>query len=194
MKEVAVLCCSRNSVYKTLPGTDCFDVSRDARTFGGGKPVLAHPPCRLWSAYCAHQAKSDNPEEEKRLGLFCVAMVRRWGGVIEQPAHSRLWQAGMMPRPGLTVNVNLDGFSIEVSQFWFGDNREKATWLWFNGIDPTDLPSMPFRLKPDGGDRRIWQLMSSRNEREKTPKPMAEWLLSVARLTTIARAPIAPEP
>lgn len=176
--KVAILCCSRNSVYKSLPDLECYDVSRDARTFPGGMPVVAHPPCRLWSAYFAHQAKSDNPTAEKMLGVFCVYQVNQCGGVIEQPAHSRLWDACNLPKPGRLGCA--DSWSIEIPQFWFGDNREKNTWLYFRNISRNDLPEMPFRLKPEGGDRRIWQLMS-KNRRERTTKAFAEWLVECAR-------------
>lgn len=177
---VSILCAARNSVYKTIPGCDVYDASRDARTFRGGLPVIGHPPCRCYSAFCSHQAKPIDREAEMALGPFCVEMVRQNGGVIEQPAHSRLWDACKLPKPGIRPN-NGHGFSLELPQFWFGDSREKNTWLWFFGIDATDLPKMPFRLKPDGHpDRRIWQLMSSKNKRESTPRPFAEWLIECA--------------
>ena len=183
VRPIAALCCAPKSVYHELPGVECYDRNRDARTFGGGMPVIAHPPCRLWSAFCSHQAKSDDPEAERALGVFCVEQVRRCGGVLEQPAHSRLWDKCGLPRPSTNWYYNSPevGFSIEVSQFWWGDAREKSTWLWFYGISAAELPTMPLRLKPDGGDRRIWQLMSSKNQRERTPRQFAEWLVEAAR-------------
>lgn len=180
--NVAILCASKKSVYKTIPGCDVYDIDRDARTFPGGMPVVAHPPCRLWSAFCAHQAKSENPSEERLLGRWCVNQVALNGGVVEQPAHSRLWEAMSLPKPGWATDVHKSGFSMELLQFWFGDSREKNTWLWFSKILPSDLPETPFRLKPEGGDRRIWQLMSSKNQRERTPIAFAEWLVACARL------------
>lgn len=184
-RKVAVLCVAKNSVYKQIPHCDVYDIDRDARTFPGGMPVVAHPPCRLWSAYCAHQAKSENPEAEKALGIWCVVQVNKFGGVVEQPAHSRLWDTCGLPKPGWAVDVRNHGFSIELPQFWFGDPREKSTWLWFNGVLPCDLPRIPFRLKPEGGDRRIWQLMSSKNQRERTPIAFAEWLVQCAKLCVL---------
>lgn len=184
---MAVICVSRHSIYKELDGVECYDIDRDARSFQGGMPVVAHPPCRLWSAYCSHQAKSDDPEAERELGRFCVRMVRENGGVLEQPAHSRLWQEMGLPSPMkcryAAPELLSNSFSEEISQFWFGDSREKSTWLWFNRIQRHHLPAYPFRLKPQGGDRRIWQLMSSKNQRERTPKAFAEWLVECARRT-----------
>ena len=46
MTQVAVLFARADSIYKTLPGCDVYDIKRDARTWPGGCPVVAHPPCR----------------------------------------------------------------------------------------------------------------------------------------------------
>lgn len=93
----AVLFVERNSIYKTFPGLDCYDEDRDARTFPGGMPVIAHPPCRLWGRL---RSFSTAPESEKDLARFAVAMVRQWGGVLEHPAHSTLWKDRGLPLPG----------------------------------------------------------------------------------------------
>ncbi|WP_255347922.1 hypothetical protein [Xanthomonas sp. NCPPB 1128] len=41
MIQVAVLFARADSVYKTLPGCDVYDMERDARTFAGGMQVAA---------------------------------------------------------------------------------------------------------------------------------------------------------
>lgn len=46
--DVAVLFARQDSTYKALSGVDVYDIDRDARTFQGGMPVVAHPPCRAW--------------------------------------------------------------------------------------------------------------------------------------------------
>lgn len=48
MADVAALFVRRDSVYKTMSCVDAFDFDRDALTFAGGMPVVAHPPCRSW--------------------------------------------------------------------------------------------------------------------------------------------------
>ena len=98
MRTVAALCVGPRSVYKTLPDVEAYDQARDARTFPGGMPIVGHPPCRSWSAYCAHQAKPEPGERE--LALWVIEQLRREGGVLEQPAHSRLWAAAGLPIPG----------------------------------------------------------------------------------------------
>ena len=45
---VAVLFVRSDSVYKQMADVDCYDIDRDARTWPGGCPVVAHPPCRAW--------------------------------------------------------------------------------------------------------------------------------------------------
>lgn len=174
---IAILCCERNGVYSTLDGVECYDESRDVRTFTGGMPVVAHPPCRTWSAFCAHQAKA--PPGEKELGPLCVEWLRKCGGVLEHPAHSRLFSACGLPRPG---ERHGDEWTACVSQAWWGDSRAKWTWLAFVGVDPADV-SFPLVLRPkQSGDRRTWQLMSKR-QRSRTMPAMARWLVDAASNT-----------
>lgn len=173
---IAILCAARNSIYKKMEGVEVYDSKRDCRTFSGGMPVVAHPPCRAWSAYCAHQAKPSIGEKE--LAPYCVGVLRVCGGVLEHPAHSRLWTTMGLPHPGA---VGDDGWwSMEVKQSWWGDTRQKTTWLLFSGISPDELPEMPYRLHDTKGDRRRWQLMS-KHQRAATCPEFAEWLVEVAR-------------
>lgn len=175
MQTVAVLCVARNSIYKELPGVDAYDCDRDARTFAGGLPIVAHPPCRAWSAFCSHQAKP--VEGEKDLAPMCVDWLKQCGGVLEHPAHSRLWDHCNLPKPG---KPERDGYwSISVKQCWWGDTRSKNTWLLFHGVEPSQV-ELPFALHSAYGDRRRWQVMS-RHQRAATPRAFAEWLVGVAR-------------
>lgn len=176
--SVAVLCAATNSIYHTLPGVDVYDVKRDARTFPGGVPVIAHPPCRSWSAYCAHQAKP--AEGERELGLWCVEQLRECGGILEQPAHSRLFRAAGIPKPDEGERGGL--WSMLVWQAWWGYPMKKATWLAFSGVDPAAV-LVPYRPHDCNGDRRRQQVMS-KNQRAATCPAMARWLVGVARLAT----------
>lgn len=156
---------------------EIWDRARDMRTFTGGMPVVAHPPCRSWSAFCAHQARPEPGEKE--LGPLCVEWLRQCGGVLEHPAHSRLWEACGLPRPtaGLWEGV----WTAEVQQAWWGDTRSKRTWLAFFGI-PRAVVVIPYRLHDARGDRGRWNALS-KNRRAATPLPMAQWLVDVARKT-----------
>lgn len=175
LRTIAALCVAPRSIYKSIPRVECFDPDRDARTFSGGMPVVAHPPCRSWSAFCAHQAKPD--PGEKDLGPLCVDWLRKEGGVLEHPAHSRLFGHCGLPVPGR--NSQSDIWSIEIEQFWFGADVVKTTWLCFCRVNPSEV-SLPLRLGEAGASRRTWQL-KGRAQRSATPPAFAEWLVALAR-------------
>jgi hypothetical protein len=177
LRPVAALCVAPNSVYKSLPAVECYDVARDVRTFAGAMPVVAHPPCRTWSAYTAHQAKA--PPGEKELGLFCAEWLRREGGVLEHPAHSRLFKAARLPMPGERLG---DLYTMLVWQAWWGYPMRKATWLCFSGVDVREL-TLPYRShdsRSGEGDRRRQQAMS-KHQRAATVPAFADWLVTAAR-------------
>lgn len=173
---IAALCVSRNSIYKTIKGVECYDIERDARMFNGGMAIVAHPPCRAWSAYCAHQAKP--LPGEKELGLWCVEKLRECGGVLEHPAHSRLFDAAAIPKPSEPPRDGL--WSIAVDQSWWGDSRKKSTWLCFSEVDRESIV-VPFALRDTAGDRRRWQVMS-KHQRSATCEAFARFLVDCARL------------
>jgi hypothetical protein len=174
-RRVAVLCCKSTSEYKQMPNVECYDEDRDVRTFAGGMPVVAHPPCRSWSAFCRHQAKPEPGEKE--LGPLCANWIRKCGGVLEHPAHSHLWSAADLPRPG-TIRGSL--WSVEVWQCWWGYPLGiKRTWLCFAGIKPADV-HYPFLLRAQGGDKRAWSVGST-SWRDRTTREFAEWLVATAR-------------
>lgn len=45
---VAALYVERDGAYYGLEHVDPWDVERDARTYAGPWPVVAHPPCNTW--------------------------------------------------------------------------------------------------------------------------------------------------
>jgi hypothetical protein len=175
--KIAVLCVQANSVYKGIPDADCYDMARDARTFPGGMAVIAHPPCRSWSAFCSHQAKP--LPGEKDLGPWCAEQVKQWGGILEHPAHSRLFAAAGLPMP---AEVNAHGWTIEVWQSCWGYPMHKKTWLFFSKIKPQDV-HFPLQLRSEkSGDKRTWQLMG-KAERSRTTVAFAQWLIHTAQKT-----------
>lgn len=180
MSEIAVLCVRANSVYQRIPGLDLYDAERNALTFRGGMPVIAHPPCRLWGRL-AHFARSADEEAEKAISIFCAAMVKRWGGVLEHPAHSKLWKVAGLPTP-LQTTRGTDGWTLQVPQFWFGHRGLKETWLYIQGVRSFDLPVMSYRM-PGADVRPVEDLCKA--ERERTPEPMARWLVEVARRAVV---------
>jgi len=192
---IAVLFARTDSIYKSLPACDVYDIDRDALTWPGGAPVVAHPPCRAWGRlfYFAKPRPG-----EKELGLWAVGQVRQWGGVLEHPAGSKLFSAAGLPMPGETDAWG--GWTLPITQHWFGHRAEKKTWLYIVGCAPQHIPPMPLVLgdtthviagsrprRKDGTRLRkkegnpAWRPEVSKAEREHTPPELAKWLLEVAR-------------
>lgn len=183
---VAILFARADSVYKTLPGCDVYDIDRDARTWPGGCPVVAHPPCRAWGSL-RHFAKPR--PHEKDLAPWAVEQVRQFGGVLEHPAASSLF-----PHMGMPLGNRIDawgGFTMPVWQSWFGHRADKATRLYIVGIGPRDVPAFPLKLgiathviSPShnirAGDRN-YRPQLRKPEREHTPIDLAAWLVDLAR-------------
>lgn len=90
MRTVAALFVETNGCYFGLVGVDPWDITRDARTYAGPHPVVAHPPCERWGRYW-----NGGPSARvKRLkgddgGCFTSALtaVRRWGGCWSTRRH-----------------------------------------------------------------------------------------------------------
>jgi hypothetical protein len=178
----AVLFARADSIYKTMPGLDVWDIDRDARKWPGGSAVVAHPPCRGWGRL--RQFSHATPDE-LALGPWAVARVREYGGVLEHPAESTLWFACGLPTPGQFPDA-CGGWSMEVQQFHWGHRAEKATWLYIVGIGPDELPPIPIRegrathcVRPTKSYPRLPSI--TKREREATPPSFAEWLVEVAR-------------
>lgn len=183
MTTVAVLFARQDSIYKSLPGCDVYDIERDARTYDGPYPVVAHPPCRAWGQL-ARWAKPR--PDERNLARLAVALVREFGGVLEHPARSSLWSAQKLPEPG-----DIDqwgGWTLPITQHWRGHRAEKKTRLYIVGCLPQDIPPYPMVL---GEASHTIGLYSGRKpghrpdlpkaEREHTPPALAEWLVELAR-------------
>lgn len=178
MSEVAILCASPVSYYHQMDGVDVYDQARDARTFDMSSPVVAHPPCRAWSAFLEHQAKPE--PSEKDLGLWCCEVLKLCGGVLEHPAHSRLFQAAGLPLP-MQTKGHL--WTIQVDQRWWGYICKKATWLCFSHV-PKEVVDVPLRLVSSKrtADWKRWKRLS-KHQRAATCPAMAEWLVERARET-----------
>ncbi len=190
--RVAVLFARADSVYKTLADVEVFDASRDARTYDGPWPVVAHPPCRAWGLL-RHFAKPR--ADERNLARLAVSLVRRFGGVLEHPAGSSLWKDQLLPRPG-EARDRYGGWTLPIVQHWWGHKAEKATWLYICGVEPSVIPAMPLvlgtashviaqhRTLPGGGrvtrGHPKWRPEVTKADREHTPPNLAGWLVNLA--------------
>lgn len=185
--KVAVLFARADSHYKALPGCDVWDIERDARNWLGGCPVVAHPPCRAWGSL----RRFAKPEKgERRLAVFALRQVRRWGGVLEHPAKSRLWPRCRLPKPGAGPDRH-GGWTLGITQHWWGHRATKATLLYVCGVAPRDIPDWPPLRLGEGThavkrDSRGYRPQSRQRphitiaERELTPPALARWLVDLA--------------
>ncbi len=185
---VAVLFARRDSIYKEINGCDVWDIERDARKWGGGMPVVAHPPCRAWGSL-RHFAKPR--PDEKDLARQAVAWVRRWGGVLEHPFNSTLWLDQALPQNG--QRDRWGGFTFSAPQFWWGHPANKATKFYICGVSPAEIPAPMFALGTaqfavsGGGSKfrklRGWKDKPTMNKslNEVTPPALAHWLVELAR-------------
>ena len=190
LARIAVLFARADSVYKTLPECEVYDMARDARTYDGPWPVVAHPPCRAWGRL---RTVANPRPDERNLARLAVALVREFGGVLEHPAGSTLWPAQTLPRPG--ARDAWGGWTMGVQQWQFGHRAEKPTWLYIVGCEPRDVPDWPSlklgeathviaqdRRRPDGTrDVHGRRPEVTKPEREHTPPELASWLVELAR-------------
>lgn len=188
---VAVLFARADSIYKTLPGVQVYDMERDARTYDGPWPVVAHPPCTRWSmingvvlSRYPHKAAEFAWGNDGGTFQFALDTVRRVGGVLEHPAGSRAWQHFGLPRRGRMPD-RWGGWTAEVRQCDWGHRAEKRTWLYIVGAGPDDLPTMPAPRQHTAvvvrmPECRTVEIMG-KAEREHTPPQLAEWLVALAR-------------
>lgn len=179
---VSVLFARADSIYKQLPGCDVWDIERDARKWPGARHDVAHPPCRGWGRF-SNFAKVR--PDELALAFFALDSVRKYGGVLEHPAHSKFWNAARLPKPD-EFRDEFGGYTIEVEQFHFGHLAEKKTWLYIVGSD--ELPAIPFRngapeyvIAPNRKKARDGRKCVTKKWREKTPTPFGKWLVELAR-------------
>ncbi len=174
----------RGPYLEALGADRCWGVERDARTFDGAGPVVAHPPCSTWGKFW-WQVRRHRPQQFDALhscGPRAVEQVRRNGGVLEHPEGSRLWAECGLPRPGAGRDEH-GGYTVRVEQCDWGHVARKPTWLYIVGC--ADLPPMP-------ADRLPTHCMVRRRDnshalpecpkrlRHITPPAFAAWLLEVA--------------
>lgn len=202
IRSAALYVLARSSPYAEIDGVDLWPKSRDARLYPGPWPVLAHPPCGHWSRSVAPRTH-DTPEHDRDLAPLAVGQVRRWGGIVEHPRRSKLWDRAdlALPRPAsygaapmLAPRDDFGGFSVEVRQCDWGDKRRKSTWLYFCHVDPARVvlpeprspaPSpdhIPPRRRRDGKGlyARCWSDAMGSQERKRTVPKLAHWLVDLA--------------
>ena len=178
---VAALYVMDNGPYQHLLA-ECWPAGRDARTYPGPWPVVAHPPCQRWSRWLWHCANAFHGTgvlgDDGGCFKSALAAVRRFGGVLEHPAltyafaHHGLNEPA--PGPYWTSAGFCGGWVAQVDQGWFGHPAAKPTWLYASaGCELPKLPDKPFRSPRD------FSSLSTR-QRIATPLPFAGMLIRMA--------------
>lgn len=143
---VAALYVDPKGQYPRMAGVDCWDEQRDATTYAGPHPVVAHPPCQRWCRLAGLVEARWGYKQGDDGGTFALALlaVRAHGGVLEHPAYSKAWPAHGLPAPRTGGEWCEGAFPGEwtcyVEQWRYGHKAKKATWLYFVG------PRKPFDL------------------------------------------------
>lgn len=144
--KIAALYVEVNGCYYDLPDVDPWDEARDARLYDGPHPVVAHPPCQLWTRFAHVNFKRWGGEHNRPGndgGCFAAALraIRIYGGVLEHPAFSDAWKAYSLPRPEAAKWICVDDLWVcEVWQSAYGHKARKRTWLLYSGeTKPFDL-------------------------------------------------------
>lgn len=144
--NVAALFVETNGCYFDLKGVDPWDETRDARTYAGPHPVVAHPPCQRWGRFWhgstrkPHQYKLGDDN-----GCFASALesVRKFGGVLEHLADSKAWKHFRLLAPGRHIGWCDSGDGVGqtcyVEQGHYGHFSRKPTWLYAVGCDLPEL-------------------------------------------------------
>lgn len=118
-----------------------------------------------------------------------------FGGVLEQPAGSKLFEVCGIPTPGEPDDA-WGGYSVLVIQCEWGHVARKKTWLYLVNVPRSVLEAAPFpgrapthwvsggRLhdrKGSGGIVPPGIKVCSAQQRRRTPPLFAEYLVRLAR-------------
>ena len=208
-RTVAALYVEPKGCYVGVPGVDPWDEVRDARTYAGPHPVVAHPPCQRWGRFWhgstrkPHQYKLGADD-----GCFAAALdaVMRWGGVIEHPAYSKAWDHFGLCKPKAGAGWIRAVYGEECVPYWvcyveqghYGHASRKPTWLIAVGQRREELPDLNWTK----GEQRlpVWMIerygyekarrigvvamVGGKNKtaiRNATPPPFRDELLAIAR-------------
>lgn len=147
MKRIAVLFADPKGIYSTMPEVDLWCQDRDARTYSGALPIVAHPPCQLWGRFAKVNfarwgGEHNRPGNDGGCFASALGSVKRCGGVLEHPAFTDAWNRYGLIRPtGIGwIPAGENEWVCEVWQSAYGHLARKRTWLLYSGVNkPFDL-------------------------------------------------------
>lgn len=144
--SIAALFVQTDGHYFGIEGVDPWDQPRDARTYQGPHPVVAHPPCQLWTNFAhlnfkRYGGEHNRPGNDGGCFAAALAAVRRYGGVLEHPAFSHAWKTYGLLAPLRIgwIQVTAREWVCEVWQSAYGHLARKRTWLLYCGRKPFEL-------------------------------------------------------
>jgi hypothetical protein len=198
--NVAALYIDPRGPYPKLLGPElCWDAERDARTYSGPWPVVAHPPCQRWGRYWSGGPSSRVRKElGADNGCFVAALeaVRKYGGVLEHPEASYAFAVFGLGRPRWRAGWQMSDDGIGkiccVAQGNYGHRARKLTWLyakctlWPRELD-WSIPKGMQRLDAGCHSSAERQRSKPRVERLtpadniRTPEAFAAALIDIAR-------------
>jgi hypothetical protein len=180
--DVSALYVDPRGPYPNLVA-DWWDEKRDARTYEGPWPVVAHPPCGPWGSLYRRSL-----ETTRDLAVVAVSQVRAYGGVLEHPRGSKLFRHLLMPFPGELPDA-WGGRTYDLEQVSWGHPCRKPTWIYVVGVAPV-------RVRPLRGGEPTHQIWGSSHAlghrhrtdlraahegmRRRTPPAFARWLVEIA--------------
>jgi len=202
---IAALFVEKNTLYAEVEDVDCWDIDRDARTYSGPHPVIAHPPCQRWGKMWMGNPSAISrgfPRKKKGDddGCFKSALhsVRNYGGVLEHPMYSHAWEYFGLDKPTYNsgwIKADEYGWTCCVEQGRYGHYARKPTWLYAVGCK---LPELDWgKSQPNFPKEAIERLGLEKckrrgeiglrgggvdsKERNLTPRPFRDTLLQMAR-------------
>ncbi len=202
---IAALFVEAGGVYYGLPYVDCWDIERDALTYCGPHPVVAHPPCQRWGRMATGGPAWPKDKPRPKVGdddgcfAWALAKVCRYGGVLEHPADSKAWDHFGLSKPvrgeGWRYDSEARGWTCYVEQGHYGHMSRKPTWLYAAGCDLPELiwTAAEQRLHPIALDRHGYEkarrigmatMIGGKDKtriRERTPIEFRDILLNIAR-------------
>jgi len=171
---IAALFVQSDGCYSELPYVDPWPIDRDARSYNGPFPVVAHPPCHLWGPmaavnYARWGGDHNKPGSDGGCFASAVRSVEKYGGVLEHPKATRAWAAHQLPNPPSSGWQRFDrGWVCEVWQSAYGHRANKATWLFYSG---SNLPAQMRWGKPVGTHQIGYQDQRGKSANKPTLRP-----------------------
>jgi hypothetical protein len=189
MVDVAALYIDPLGPYPALLGPDaCWDETRDARLYAGELPVVAHPPCQLWTNmarlnFKRYGGEHNRPGNDGGCFASALAAVRRCGGVLEHPGSSWAFREfGLTIPRGIGWHGGQREWVCEVWQSAYGHRARKRTWLLYVG----NRPPLEARWERNPGTHQCgWfdrnKPTLGKREASESPLEFASWLIQLAR-------------